>query len=939
MMQTNEESRAADASARDMLPIRGREAEQAAVTAALGRVTTGRSAVVVVRGRPGVGKTRLLEDAIVRAAAAELRVAVVRADRDSHLIPLAPVLDAFGAGDEPISDRDRLRTIALDPEARYWLLQQLRQDLERAATDSGVAVVVDDLQWCDTSTLAMLRSLSSTLADVPVLWVVAVRSGELDPPVSDTVGHLAGRGELLDLEPLGDDAAADMVRDLLGARPDERILEATRRADNVPLLLVELVRGLVDEGYVTVRDGVAHMPTAALPVRFGASVRENVRRLSGRTQHVVQVGAILGRSFPVAALAAMLDAPVQQLLPSIQEAIDAGVLLDEGDRCAFAHDVVREVAESLIPTAVRDTLIRQAAAELLRRGVEPLAVAARIAEVAEPGDEGAADLLRAAARDLAETDATRAGDLALRAADLARNTPLLPEIVVDVVPLLWQSGRVEDVRALLESVDGRLGVEDQARIDLTTARLQSGASQPDALRTIDRALASPSPSALRSRLLALRALNLAFAAEPDELRRTLRDARAVIAAEPESAAAATIEASESVLAFNECRFADASALITAAMRRVASSSEVASVDWLPEGLWAAFLANALGDTERAERIAEANVIETRGGRLARPMTSWMLVRSRVLLDQGRLDDAKTLAESVLDRADELELGRLVDVTAGAVLFRVAIARADRAGMDAHRQFAERLSVSDGLQRAGRWLLALEAEATGDLDRAADLTNDAFDTLEVPVASMSSPADFADDVRLVRMSMRAGLRSRLATIERVARRRAEQNPENDLCAGIALHVSGLVHASPDDLREAILRLRGVRRSLVLASALEDYGTLVRGDDPRAATDAWQEAADLYGEASATRDTERVRRRLRGVGVLVRSSPADGTPAGLTAREQQVAERIAAGLTTDQIADDLFISAHTVVSHVRHVYTKWGVSSRRELAGRYNRERGG
>jgi DNA-binding CsgD family transcriptional regulator len=59
-------------------------------------------------------------------------------------------------------------------------------------------------------------------------------------------------------------------------------------------------------------------------------------------------------------------------------------------------------------------------------------------------------------------------------------------------------------------------------------------------------------------------------------------------------------------------------------------------------------------------------------------------------------------------------------------------------------------------------------------------------------------------------------------------------------------------------------------------------------------------------------------------------------GLSSREYQVAERIAAGLTTQQIADGLMVSPHTVVTHIRHIFSKWGVNTRRAAARRFHEE---
>ncbi|MBF4613431.1 helix-turn-helix transcriptional regulator [Curtobacterium sp. VKM Ac-1376] len=944
---TNEEYRTLECGAparglatpRADLPIRGRDAEQATVSEALTGLARGAGDVLVVRGSSGVGKSRLLEDIVTRAGAAGLRVAVGRTDRDARLIPLAPIMEALATGVRPISDRTRLGTVAQDPETRYWLLQQLQDDLERAASSSGVLVVIDDLQWCDTTTLAVLRSLSRRLADVPVLWVVAVRSEDQDPSVATTAEDLGARGRVIDLEPLSEDATSAMIADLLGAVPDETVLRAAHRAENVPLLVVELVRGLVDEHLLAIVDGIATMPGPTLPVTFGASVRATVRRLSKETQQIVQVGAVLGRSFDVESLSAMLEQPVQRLLPGLQEAIEVGVLVDDGPLLTFRHDVFREAAESMIPLAVRHALIRQAVDTLLRQGVEPRSVASRIAEVAEPGDVRAAELLRTVAVDLAATDAAQASDLALRAAELARDTAAMPGIVVDVLPLLWHSGRTAAARALLADLDGRLQPEDDARLRLALARLQTEHSAPDALRSVESALALPGLSAgLRSRLLAVRALNLANAGRHEDLQAALHESGPTVEAGADPVAVATFEASASVLAFNQGRFAEATQTITTAMSRVAAVGHASST-WLPEGLWVAFLANALGDTERAGRIAEANAIETRRNHLARPTAAWMMLRTRVLFDQGHLEDAKTLAESVLDLAEDLELGGFAALTAGSVLFRTALVQADHAAADRYRRFAEDLRADPTFERAGAWLLALEADARDAVDAAVAHSEPAWCTLESPVSSMSSPADFADDVHLARIAIRGDRLDRLDRIERVARVRAAANPENDLCTGTWLHVHGLVHGSAESLHRAVARLRRVDRKLVLAAALEDLGGALRSTSVPDTVGVWQEAAGVFHEAGAVRDAERVRGHLRGVGVATRPSSADPGVSGLTARESQVVERVAAGLTTQQIASDLFISTHTVTSHVRHVYTKWGVSSRRDLAVRFRQERPG
>jgi DNA-binding NarL/FixJ family response regulator len=143
----------------------------------------------------------------------------------------------------------------------------------------------------------------------------------------------------------------------------------------------------------------------------------------------------------------------------------------------------------------------------------------------------------------------------------------------------------------------------------------------------------------------------------------------------------------------------------------------------------------------------------------------------------------------------------------------------------------------------------------------------------------------------------------------------------------------VDGSAEQLRTAVESLRAAQRPLVLACALEDLGTLLREREPGAAAEAWEEAFETFGSCGAIRDAGRVRQLLRSIGV-VRRAKTTTTASGLTTRELQVVERLALGGTTKQIAADLYLSPHTVITHIRHASAKWNVSSRRELVDRFN-----
>ena len=134
-------------------------------------------------------------------------------------------------------------------------------------------------------------------------------------------------------------------------------------------------------------------------------------------------------------------------------------------------------------------------------------------------------------------------------------------------------------------------------------------------------------------------------------------------------------------------------------------------------------------------------------------------------------------------------------------------------------------------------------------------------------------------------------------------------------------------------EAVDLFERAPRPLELAAALEDLGVELIATDREAAIDALGRTLALYTELGATWDARRVRSRLRELGVrrrLVAAEPETNGWAALTTSELAVARLVAEGLTNREVAERLFVSPHTVSSHLRHVFSKLGITSRVELA---------
>jgi DNA-binding CsgD family transcriptional regulator len=193
-----------------------------------------------------------------------------------------------------------------------------------------------------------------------------------------------------------------------------------------------------------------------------------------------------------------------------------------------------------------------------------------------------------------------------------------------------------------------------------------------------------------------------------------------------------------------------------------------------------------------------------------------------------------------------------------------------------------------------------------------------------------PMDVADDPRLVRIALAAHDRELAAHTVASAKRRSAINPHVRSLAAAAAHADGLQQRSQPSLAEAVELFEGGPRPLALASALEDLGAItVEHGGTEQAVNAFSRALGLYAQAGAAWDAGRVRGRLRALGVRRRLVPAQRPGQGwaaMTDSELAVARLVAQGLSNREVAERLFVSPHTVSSHLRHVFTKLEVNSR-------------
>ena len=913
--------------------IRGRDDELSVLVQRIADARAGAGGVVVVEGPPGIGKSRLLAEALSLATTAGLRVARGEADEADQVAPMSCLLGALHSGSPPLLSAQRLLALDPRPDQRYWLLQELEALLEEAALREPLLLVIDDVQWADAATLLALRTLVPQLAPVPILWVLAVRSSAVSADVRSTLTRLfeAGAVRLL-LGPLPAKAVSEMTADRLDDEADPRLLRLAGHSGGNPFLLVELLDGLREEGLVRVEHGRAELLDELLPARVREGMRDRLDGVSTEAREAVQLAAVLGRRFSVDRLALVGGSSPPALLGPVAELMGADLVAEVDGRLEFRHDLVREAVLATIPVSMRVALQRHAAEVLLNAGASAAEVAPLLLASAGPGDTAAVAALRAAAAELAGSQPAAAAEITARALQLVRvDDPHRGALVAETVLRLHAAGRPAEATALAAREFQRtLPPEQEAEVRLNLSMMFS---RSPGERTEDnrRALALDGvPAGLRAQHLARLTHNLATSGHYREAARVADLAADAIRTSGERSADPALQTAVAVLEYAEERYERTIEIIDAIPAGQLRGPEDPSSD--VAAAWRCEAQAILDGLDMA--LAESNLrlaAAERAGR-AWAVHIWLAWRGRHLFQAGRLDDGRANLDAALAMAD-VGGANVANAAALLTLGRIGLHTGDdRLIATAHQLGAERLDLRlPSMRQSLHWLRALEAAAHGDPARALAYLTTGDD--EPGNGLPSLPRDITDDTQLVRIALAAGDRARaLDTVER-AERRAADHPATATMAGVAAHARGLLDGNPDALAAAVESHRSGLRPLALASALEDAGSHAATGGHHSTAVQWLgEAFESYVHLGATQDAARTRRKLRDLGVRRRIGPQRRKAgwSGLTESELRVAQLAARGLTNRQIGERLFLSPHTVSSHLRHTFTKLQISSRIELA---------
>jgi len=904
----------------------GRQEEQAALADVVQQARDGRSGVLCVHGPAGVGKSALLAQATVPDATV-LRARGVESETHLAFAALAelllPVLD-LRAGLPEAQARAIGSALALEdaaPAAPFAVAAGVLGLLAAAAEDRGpVVVVVDDLQWVDEASRAVVLFAARRLDADPVAVLLGVRDDEgLDVAELD-VPTLALGG--LDHETATGLLAAEHPG--LAASVAERLVAET--AGN-PLALVE-IPALLSAGQ---RAGEELLPEQ-LPLGRGLerAFGRRVRALGPVAREVLLLLAAAQAGEDATGLARRLVGDA-----ALAEAEAAGLLVLTAAGAEFRHPLVRSAtlagAEPAALRAVHTRLAEQPEVSGAGRAWHLAAAAVG------PDAEAAQALRECGVRAQAGGAFADAAAAFARAADLTAATDERARLLLEAAAAATIAGRSALGRELLTRCE-QVATDPLVGADLRAmrARLESRAGQPelgaDQLVAEAEAL-TEDPARAGAFLLEAAAIDMAHGRMNRMVRRASRARDLAAPVLPPIAALAEVLIAEARMALGETAEADA----------VLAAAEEDLLAFVPGTGPAEIVAMAAQSSmwverfDRSERLVNRLVSALREAGLLNELVYPLAVRAQVRLRLGRLRRARA------DATEAVELGNAAgqDTVLAYALGVLAEAEALLGQDDASRAHATRsAALAEGMSAPSTAVYGHAALTLLDLGRgrpaeaadhglAAERVERLTDTDESAIVRYLPNLAEA----LWRSGDEAGALARVETLERHAAR-----PGHTWAAGAALRLRGVL--GPDDEVDERFALAleqhdpNERPFEAARTRLLHGERLRRARRPADARRPLRTALAAFERLGAEPWADRARVELRAAGGPAAATGGAGAGSGvdeLTPQELQVALLAAQGQTNREIGAGLFLSPKTVEHHLSRTFRKLGIRRRSELSG--------
>jgi ATP/maltotriose-dependent transcriptional regulator MalT len=923
----------------------GRDGELDRIAGWINDLSAGRGRAVLIEGEPGIGKTALIRAACALAGRKGCQIFWGGGDELGQALPLSPLLEGLRVRE---STTDSRRTtivrllrgefpIANATDLTTTVAEHLLALVDEACSAAPTVLVVDDLQWADQATVAVWSRLARATRSSPLLLVGMARPVPRHPDLV-ALRRAVGAPGRMRLSPLPEAAVAELVEALAGGKPGTELLRQADGAAGNPLYLTELVAALARAAALAVDDsGVAEVRGKPARSSLSAAIADRLGFLPEPVRMVLRAAALLGVEFHVSDLAALLDRGVVELVPDLDEARAAGVLLDAGEGLAFRHPLIRAALYDDMPGAVRVAWHRDAARALGDAGAPVDRVARQLLPTVGAGtdtdaqvDDWVASWLVDAATQLVGRAPRPAVEL-LRAA-VASTLPgddrhdLLACRLADALYRVGDTAEAEHVAktALDQISDPDLVVDLHGT--LTQCRAMSGRCA-ETLDALDRALALPGVGPRqRARLLVLIARTRRDLGELDTAGRVAAQALdeatetgdrwaigwalhvLILVAGMQGEVRETLPLFDRALTVAEGQPALTDLRLLLQINQAVAYGDLDQYD---EALAAARQVRDLADgTGSVVRLTQAHS-----------------VLGQLLFDTGGWDDALAEVAAVADDLKDPAVACCDHGIAAVIGFHRGQVAAARRHLATAAPCAERigsrvigsLTLARSMEReqAGARAEALAILVTGlgaeaeELEEIEDLLPDAV-RLAIDIGDTGTAEDITAKVE------------KLTAADEVPHRSAA-----------ALHCRALLERDPDGLLRAADGYREAGRPLPRAKALEAAAAAFAEEGDRgSARAAYSRAFDVYTELGAARDLDRLQARFRAYGIRrgprVKHRQERHGWDSLTPTEARVAGLVVQGMSNPQIAAELFLSPRTVGTHVSHILAKLDVHSRIDIA---------
>lgn len=927
-----------------------REAELAAMADLVGRAKRGAGGVTLVEGPAGVGKTRLLQAAAELAEAEPVCVLRARGGVLEQSFSFGVAVQLFGvavaalAGEERASVLSGAAELAVDlidpqvparasgvgsPEASFARFHGLYWLCAGLAARQPLLLVVDDAHWADEPSLQWLLFMARRLADVPVTLLLSARlagAGGWPEPLVLLRGE--ANVSVMRPRPLGEHGSRILIGRLLDGDVEETFCAACHRATGGnPFFLSELIASVRADG-IAPTAAAAGQIRALAPEGVTRSIVVRLGRMSREAAAVARCVSVLGGEGELRHVAGLADLEAAAAAVAADALVAAG-LLDAGPPLRLVHPVVRTALYSELPAGERGQLHARAARLMADEDADVDAIAAHLLASEPAGERWRVELLlRAGERALGRGSSSIAASYLRRA--LAEPPPadlraLVLRRLGGVEARLGDPAAVEHARqasALVSEPRQRA----ELAFELSVGYLVAGRFD-DSISTLEEAIQALEKREsdvrwrLEAQLVSLARLDGRAALVRRHLQRIPRDlpgetpGERVILAELAHAALVDGERVEAVAGL---------------ARRALGADQLVAEHSL--GSWSVLNAIlVLAHSELHEQaMCACDALIARSRREGSPIVFALLSsrRSQLHYFHGAIPDAIADARAAIDAGSEF--GRLLPDLCAALIDALL----EAGDVDGAEQALLTSGVGEEIPRMSQFFELVQSR--GRLRLAQGHTRTGIDDLlagcELLVGlGVTSPASAHcrsnAAVALASVGRRAEAQQLLGGELSVARRFGAH-----AAIGIPLRAAGMIEGGSAGLaylRDAVGHLEQSPARLEHARALAELGAALRRTGKRReAQQTLRQALDLADRCGGKAVANQARAELVVTGARPRRARIAGVEA-LTASERRVAQLAAQGMTNRQIAQALFVSLPTVVTHLSHCYQKLEISSRQQL----------